>query len=105
MRAYNKYGYGPFTTAVSVQTSQAPQQPSPPVLAVVGAYVNISWTAPFNNYRPVLAYQILIETSVTGTFIENKALCDGAAQAAVGYCLVDMHDLRWTPFRDRKSIV
>jgi hypothetical protein len=59
--------------------------------------VKISWVAPFANYRPVLGYQILIETSL-GEFVERKALCDGEAQAAVLYCLVDMHDLRASPF-------
>ena len=97
VRAYNKYGYGLFTSSVSIQTSQAPSQPTAPVLAVVGAYVKISWVAPFPNYSPVTGYQILIGTS-TGSFVENKALCDGQAQAAVGYCLVDMHALRAAPF-------
>jgi hypothetical protein len=60
VRAYNKYGAGPFTASISVMTSQAPSQPAAPVVAVVGGYVNISWTAPFANYRPVTAYQILI---------------------------------------------
>jgi hypothetical protein len=56
VRAYNKYGAGPFTSPISMQTSQAPDQPAAPVVVVVGGYVNISWTAPFANYRPVLAY-------------------------------------------------
>ena len=99
VRAYNKYGAGPFTAPITMQTSQAPDQPAPPVLAVVGGYVKISWTAPFANYRPVTAYQILIKTSATtATYIEQKALCDGAAQASVGYCLVDMHALTASPF-------
>jgi hypothetical protein len=97
VRGYNKYGEGPFTAEVSVQTSQAPEQPAAPELLVVGAHVKISWTAPFANHRPVLGYQILIETSL-GEFVERKALCDGDAQAAVLYCLVDMHDLRASPF-------
>jgi hypothetical protein len=97
VRGYNKYGEGPFTAEVSVQTSQAPDQPAAPTLQVVGAHVKISWTAPFANHRPVLGYQILIETSL-GEFVERKALCDGDAQAAVLYCLVDMHDLRASPF-------
>jgi hypothetical protein len=61
--------------------------------------VKISWVAPFANYRAVLGYQILIETSATPSeFVERKALCDGDAQAAVAYCLVDMKDLRASPF-------
>lgn len=60
--------------------------------------MKISWLAPFANHRPVLGYQILIETIVNDTFVERKDLCDGEAQAAVLYCLVDMHDLRADPF-------
>ena len=37
VRAYNKYGEGLFTDAVSVNTSQAPDQPAAPTLEVVGA--------------------------------------------------------------------
>ena len=33
VRAYNKYGEGPFTSAISMQTSQAPDQPAAPVRA------------------------------------------------------------------------
>jgi hypothetical protein len=98
VRAKNKYGVGPFTATVSVQTSQAPDKPAAPVLEVVGGYVKISWTEPTANFRPVLGYQVLIETSTVGTFVERKALCDGDAQATPKYCLVDMHDLRAAPF-------
>ena len=105
VRAYNKYGEGLFTAAVSVNTSQAPDQPAAPTLEVVGAHVKITWARPFRNHREVLGYQILIATNgtvtnaTTGTeFIERKALCDGDAQAAVMYCLVGMGDLRAAPF-------
>jgi len=100
VRAYNKYGEGLFTSAVSVNTSQPPDQPAAPTLEVVGAHVKISWARPFRNHREVLGYQILIATNaISGTeFIERKALCDGDAQAAVMYCLVGMHDLRTAPF-------
>jgi hypothetical protein len=98
VRAKNKYGEGPFTATVSVQTSQAPDKPAEPVLEVVGGYVKISWTEPTANFRPVLGYQVLIETSTANNFIESKALCDGGAQATPKYCLVDMHDLRAAPF-------
>jgi hypothetical protein len=74
-------------------------EPAPPTLEVVGAHVKISWAAPVANHRAVLGYQILIETSAPAAeFVERKALCDGDAQAAVLYCLVDMHDLRASPF-------
>jgi hypothetical protein len=97
VRAYNKYGEGLFTAPVSVNTSQAPDQPAAPTVTVVGAHVKISWVRPFRNYREVLGYQILI-AATDGTFLERKALCDGAAQAAVMYCLVGMADLRASPF-------
>jgi len=97
VRAYNKYGEGPFAAPVSVNTSQAPDQPAPPTVEVVGAHVKISWVRPFRNHREVLGYQILI-AAADGTFLERKALCDGDAQAAVMYCLVGMHDLRAAPF-------
>jgi len=97
VRAYNKYGEGLFTAPVSVNTSQAPDQPAAPTLEVVGAHVKISWVRPFRNYREVTSYQILMATSA-GDFIQSKALCDGEAQAAVMYCLVAMADLRAAPF-------
>jgi hypothetical protein len=63
VRAYNKYGEGLFTDAVSVNTSQAPDQPAAPTLEVVGAHVKISWVRPFRNHREVTAYQILLATA------------------------------------------
>jgi hypothetical protein len=69
-----------------------------PTLAVVGSFVKISWTAPTANSRPILGYTIVIETSTTDTYEESTALCDGAAQASVRYCLVDMSDLRASPY-------
>ena len=61
--------------------------------------MKISWDAPFENYRPILGYgyQVLIGTNA-GTFVEKKTLCDGLAQEATRYCLVDMHELRKAPF-------
>lgn len=56
VRAYNKYGEGLFTDAVSVNTSQAPDQPAAPTLEVVGAHVKISWVRPFRNHREVTGY-------------------------------------------------
>lgn len=56
VRAYNKYGEGLFTAPVSVNTSQAPDQPAAPTLEVVGAHVKISWVRPFRNHREVLGY-------------------------------------------------
>jgi len=56
VRAYNKYGEGLFTDAVSVNTSQAPAKPDAPTLEVVGAHVKISWVRPFRNHREVTAY-------------------------------------------------
>jgi hypothetical protein len=99
VRAYNKYGEGAFTEEVSIQTSQAPAVPTSPTVEIVGGYVKISWDAPFENYRPILGYgyQVLIGTSA-GTFVEKKTLCDGVAQEATRYCLVDMHELRASPF-------
>jgi hypothetical protein len=35
VRAYNKYGEGAFTEAVSVQTSQPPEVPLAPVVEIV----------------------------------------------------------------------
>ena len=98
VRAYNKYGAGLFTAPVYMLTSQPPAQPAAPVITVQGQYVKIAWTAPFANYQPVLGYQILIQTSTSGQYIEDLALCDGGAQAVALYCLVDMHDLRKAPF-------
>ena len=97
LRAYNKYGPGLFTAQVSMMTSQAPDTPAAPTITVVGAHVEIAWTAPVANFSPVLGYKILIQTKA-GTYLESTAMCDGEAQALVHYCLVAMDDLRASPF-------
>jgi len=99
VRAYNKYGMGDYTASVSIQTSQPPEKPAAPVVEIVGGYVKISWTEPVDNFRPILGhgYKVLIATAA-GDFVERTALCDGVAQEATRYCLVDMHALRADPF-------
>lgn len=106
LRAYNKYGHGDFTTPeVSINTSQPPAKPEPPVLTVTqGGFVKIAWDEPDANHRPVLGYKIEIAKAAPlpnnggPDFVERPAVCSGETQASVRYCLVKMEDLRAEPY-------
>jgi hypothetical protein len=58
--------------------------------------VRIEWTAPFDNYLPITAYQVLLKIA-DGTFEEQPDLCDGSDDIAMEdlFCTVQMSEF-WT---------
>ena len=42
--ATNKYGTGPYSSAVSIVAAQAPAQPAAPTVTIDSIYVKIAWT-------------------------------------------------------------
>lgn len=68
MAAKNKWGQGDFSpefTIIAYKTTDAPDEPT---VAVDGTDVVITWNEPDSS---VTEYEIVIETSVDGTFSEH----------------------------------
>ena len=79
VRARNIYGYGLFSDVVEIIPDDVPATMDAPITSLEYPLVSIAFTAPFDNGRPILAYQIEIFSKLTKTFIEMTAVCDGAS--------------------------
>ena len=89
------------STDITLVAADQPDAPTAVSTVVDGIYVKIAWTAPASdNNKPVQYYQILIETSATGTFVEDQTACDGTDATTItnAYCLVPMTQLWASPF-------
>lgn len=86
---------------MTIKTGQAPNAPNAPTTAVPtnSIYVEISWTAPTNNFFAIDQYQILIQKK-DGTFYEDLTYCDGSTSQVISdlKCLVPMSVLRAAPY-------
>ena len=57
VRASNIYGWGAYSTQVSIIASDVPGEVTIPVVSYgSGTNVNISWTAPVTNGETITAY-------------------------------------------------
>jgi hypothetical protein len=61
--------------------------------------VKIEWMVPDNGASSLLSYQVLVMKS-DGTFIEDKAFCDGSnfVILARAFCEIPMQILTASPF-------
>lgn len=80
LKAKNIFGYGPFSSEVSVVVSAAPDQMSAPVVSIPVAttQVKIEWSdaSSISNGESITQYKVLLIDS-TGTYQEVTSLCNG----------------------------
>lgn len=62
------------------------------VTSISGTDVVVQWTAPFNNYQPVLEYDIIFLSS-TGAYVQAETECSGQ-DPSITTCVIDMHRMR-----------
>ena len=60
-RAYNVFGWGPYSSPVSIIAAQVPQQMDPVTVTLVGSSVKVSWSPLESNGRPITAYKVEIK--------------------------------------------
>jgi len=97
-RALNKYGWGPWGNSASIRCASPPNAPPTVMTSNSSVYINISWTAPFNNGLNITAYRIQILKNSGTSFLTNTAECDGANNAVIAAmsCLMLMTTFRTT---------
>ena len=66
VRAKNLYGWGAYSTVLSLKASSVPDQPAAVTTSKDALNVRITWVAPADNSEAITAYQILIVNSVGG---------------------------------------
>lgn len=101
IRAANVYGYGAYSTALSIEAAQEPDQVAQSSLAstIVASDVAVSWAAPDANHDPITAYLVLFQQS-DGQFSEEATHCPStdASLAAALACSVPLSVLRAAPY-------
>jgi hypothetical protein len=99
-RAANKYGWGPYSAAVTILAADVPAQPAAVAASITDLYVKLSWAAPAARSAPIVEYEVRIRQSDGATFTEEATYCDGSRAAIVAgrYCLVPMATLRAAPY-------
>ena len=92
VRAMNIYGYGAYSSNVTIEASDVPQ-----VMAILntsivsGTYIRVQWTAPFDSYDPITAYSIMFQKA-DGTFVHDATDCPGTNTSLL-YCDIQMLSL------------
>ena len=71
VRAKNSYGWGPFSSILTITTALAPNAPPTVTTITSGTSVQISWTQPANNGISISKYDILIMKK-DGTFTTSS---------------------------------
>jgi hypothetical protein len=82
VRAKNIYGYGSYSTALTVSPSDVPGKASIPTTANSGTSVVVAWTAPNAHSSSIDSYQIFFKKS-DGTFSTELTACDGSTSTIV----------------------
>jgi hypothetical protein len=75
--AHNIHGWGVASEEAVIYATSVPAEPSPVATVQVNEYIEVRWTAPFNNYESIDAFRVAVKGS-SGTFIEDLTNCDGS---------------------------
>lgn len=87
MTASNVYGEGQKSTLLSQIASDVPDLIGIATTANSGTNIVINWQAPFNNYQPILQYDIIFLAS-DGSYVSSTN-CTGL-DPTVTQCSLDM---------------
>ncbi len=77
VKATNIYGYGTFSSELSVTTSDVPSQMSAPTTSLSGTNVVVAWAEPNTNNEAIDQYEIQFKKS-DGSYVIDSTNCDGA---------------------------
>lgn len=90
VRAKNIYGYGAFSSELTIVPSDVPDQVSIPTTALSTTSVIISWAAPDAHSAPIDYYEISF-LKADGTYGQDATNCDGTGTIATSHtCTVPM---------------
>jgi hypothetical protein len=96
-RARNIYGWGPYSTEVSIIASDVPSQMGVATTSIVGVNARIAWTAPSSNGEDITSYLVEVLDSDGSTFTQESGSCPGS-DPAVLYCDIPLTTLRASPY-------
>jgi len=101
VRAKNYWGWGDFSSTVSVLAASAPSQMAAATTSIDASTggVKIEWVEPSSNGAPIAAYLIEIQ-DVTTAWRTETSNCDGSNPSILTnkYCIIPMATLSAPPF-------
>lgn len=94
LRAKNSYGYGPYSSTVSITPASAPSQIATATTTVDTVYAKIAWAEPASNGASITGYRVYIQQK-SGSYRLESTYCSesDATVTANKYCLVPMSEL------------
>lgn len=92
VRAKNIYGYGERSLVAEIEANDVPDVMSIIETSIEGTRFKFTWTAPFDNYDPIVAYEMLIRKP-DGTFYKDEVNCLGVPVDPTN-CYIEMDTLR-----------
>lgn len=60
VKARNSFGFGDFSSPLTVLSAKTPEQPNAPLTLVSGDNVIVDWEEPEDNGSPIIGYRIYL---------------------------------------------
>lgn len=97
LRAKNKFGWGAWSSTVTIRADEVPAQISPVTTTAESIYIRVSWALPSTvNGSPIEEYRLLVLSS-DGLREEETTSCDGTdvdlVVSSTPSCLIPMQEL------------
>lgn len=91
VRALNIYGFGDYSSTVTLRPDSAPAMMSSVSTSLSYPTVTIAFSEPFNNGAQITSYQVQIYSYTETQFVEDVSVCDGSSMLL--HCNVPMQIL------------
>ena len=91
VKACNIYGCGLASDAITVRTSDVPDQIDTLTTSIEGTDVKVAWLEPDANFEPILEYEVVFEAS-NDAYVTDSTNCDGQ-DPSVTECLIPMDQM------------
>lgn len=102
VRAKNYWGWGDYSSAVTIKASAAPDQMAAVTTSIDSTTggVKIEWIAPNSNSDSISAYLIEILDTTDATWTADTTNCDGSNSVIASnlYCVIPMSTLIIAPY-------
>lgn len=105
--AQNIHGWGSESAIFTENAAGRPSKPETVITMISGTYIKVDWEPSLSNYKTITYYVITILDKGSGTFAEDKTLCDGTNAETISntVCNIPIKSLRLDPYSDYDYIL
>jgi hypothetical protein len=100
VKSRNLVGFSVASSSLTVLAAQISDVPAAPTTTISGAFIIVTWTAPYNGATAITAYSITIKTSDGVSYLADEINCNGATPSIIASrsCTIPVGTLTTTPF-------